>query len=68
VRSKADTSQLNLPHGTDNGTVENRKIKNKKRICSEVSVNSQRGVRREAEKEGYAVGTIYRKGGFKRLS
>jgi len=29
VRSKADMSQLNLPHGTDNKTVENRKkVKN----------------------------------------
>jgi len=31
-------SQLNLPHGTNNQKVENRN--NKKRICSEVSVNS----------------------------
>ena len=27
VRSKADISQLNLPHGTDNSAVENRKTK-----------------------------------------
>ena len=27
VRSKADMSQLNLPHGNDNSTVENRKTK-----------------------------------------
>jgi len=41
VRSKAGTSQLNLPHGTDKWKVENRKTeKVKKRICSEVSVNS----------------------------
>jgi len=34
------TSQLNLPYGTNNKKVENRKLKTKKRICSEVSVNS----------------------------
>jgi len=40
VQSKADISQLNLPHGTDNEKVENRKkLKSKKGICSEVSVN-----------------------------
>ena len=40
VRSKADTSRLNLPHGTDNEKVKNRrkKLKSKKRICSEVSI------------------------------
>jgi len=27
VQSKADISQLNLPHGTDNEKVENRKTK-----------------------------------------
>jgi len=43
VRSKADVSQLNLPHATNNKNVENRKKpRSKKRICSEVglSVNS----------------------------
>ena len=30
VRSKADTSQLNLPHGTNGEKVENRQIKSKK--------------------------------------
>jgi len=41
VRSKADTSQLNLPHGNDKlkSGIE-KKLKSKKRICSEVSVNS----------------------------
>ena len=41
VRSKADTSQLNLPHGNQqlkSGKQKNYKIK--KQICSEVSVNS----------------------------
>ena len=31
VRSKADMRQLNLPHGTDNEKVENRKTKRKKK-------------------------------------
>ena len=56
VRSKADISQLNLPHGTNNWKVENRKkLKSNKQICSEVSVNSSRGIREvsaEEEKEG----------------
>jgi len=35
VQSKADMSQLNLPHGTDNPKVEKqKKTKSKKRICS----------------------------------
>ena len=38
VPSKAYTSQINLQHGTI--TVENRKTKKYKRICSEVSVSS----------------------------
>ena len=39
VRSKADISQLNLPHGTDNEkSVKTEKVK--RRICSEVTVNS----------------------------
>jgi len=41
VQSKADMSQLNLPHGTNNQKVEQKeKRKTKPRICSEVSVNS----------------------------
>jgi len=56
VRSKADISQLNLPHGTNNWKVENRKkLKRNKQICSAVSVNSSRGIREvsaEEEKEG----------------
>ena len=38
VNSKADISQLNLPHGTTTKIEE--KVKSKKRICSEISVNS----------------------------
>ena len=38
VRLKADMSQLNLPHGTKKWKTENLTVK--KRICSEVSVNS----------------------------
>jgi len=64
VCSIVDIGQLDLPHGTQNKKVENRKVK--KRICSEVSVNSpgnpwsqswrRKGrLRREgfAEKEGF---------------
>jgi len=54
VRSKADTSQLYLPHGTKNEKVENRKtIKSKQN--SEVSVNSPGNPRSQSrkEKEGY---------------
>ena len=41
VRSKADISQLNLLHGTKNYKVEKtEKLKSKKQICSEVSVNN----------------------------
>jgi len=49
VRSKVDISELNLPRGTKNK-------KSGKRIRSEVSVNSPRGIRgvsAEEEKEGY---------------
>jgi len=55
VRSKADTSQLNLPHGTNNQKVENRKkLQGKNRTCSEVSVNSPvNPCSPEEEKEGY---------------
>ena len=56
MRSKADINQLNLPHGTNNWKVENRKkLKSNKQICSAVSVNSSRGIREvsaEEEKEG----------------
>jgi len=58
VQSKADVSQLNLPHGTKtttkSGKQKNEKVK-KTDICSEVSVNSpgMRGVSPEEEKEGY---------------
>jgi len=62
VRSKADIGQLNLPHGTNNLKLENRK-KYKKRICLEVSVNSPGNPRSPAEegkaregKESYACG------------
>ena len=54
VRSKGDTSQLNLPHGTDNQKVEKGKLKSKERICTEVSVDSLMGnhvVSPEEEKE-----------------
>jgi len=42
VRSKVDMSQLNLPHGTNNITKKwkTEKVKSKKRISSEVIVNS----------------------------
>jgi len=41
VCSKADISQLNLQHGTKNYKVgEKEKLKSKKWMCSEVSVNS----------------------------
>jgi len=42
VQSKADMSQLNLPHETNNqkGGITEKKLKSKNRICSEVSVNS----------------------------
>jgi len=41
VRSKADMSQLNLPHGNrQRKSGKQKKLKSKKRICSEVSVNS----------------------------
>jgi len=39
VRSKANMSQLNLPHGTDK-KCKNRKTKSRKQICSEITVNS----------------------------
>jgi len=42
VRSKADMSQLNLPHCTEPTTkkCKNRKTKSRKQICSEITVNS----------------------------
>jgi len=39
VRSRAEISQLNLPHGIKNEKVE-KKLKSKKRIYTEASVNS----------------------------
>ena len=36
MRSKADVSQLNLPHGTKK--LESGKRKSKKRVCSEVGI------------------------------
>ena len=55
MRSKADTSQLNLPHGTDNLKVENRKAKNKNGYVQKYryTVRGIRGVSPEEEKEGY---------------
>jgi len=55
VRSKADAI---LPHGTKDKKVEKveKKVKSKTRICSEVLVNSLRGIRGvspEEEKQGY---------------
>ena len=43
VRSKADTSRLNLPHGTDNWTVENRKTKNENKSIMLRSISKQPG-------------------------
>ena len=55
MRSKADISQLNLPHGTDNyKSVKTEKLKCKKRICLEVTVKvwGIHVVSPEEEKEG----------------
>jgi len=44
--------------------VENRKLKSKKRICSEVSANNPQGIRGvspEAEKEGYGGKDLQKK-------
>ena len=53
VRSKANMSRLNLPHATDNW--KSVKLKSKKRICSEVTVNSLGNPRSQSwrRKEGY---------------
>ena len=40
VRCEAYMSRLNLPHGTNNEKWKTEKLDSKKRICSEVSVNS----------------------------
>jgi len=70
MRSKANMGQLNLPHGNQQLKKWKReKLKSKKRICSEVSVNSlgnplsQSGRRKGrlplegfAEKEGFKTG------------
>ena len=64
VHSKADISQLNLLQRTKNWKVEKR-TKCKKRICSEVSVNSTvwgiHGVSPEEEKEGYSENDLQKK-------
>jgi len=62
VRAKADMSQLNLPHEpTTKKWKTEKKLKSKKWICSEVSVNSLGNpmdsihvVLPEEEKKGYA--------------
>ena len=41
VRSKADVSQRNLPHGTKTKKWKKGKIKNETRICSQASVSSR---------------------------
>ena len=54
MRSEADMSQLNLPHGNDNKKCKTEKVKSKKkRICSEVTVKVWRihVVSPEEEKE-----------------
>jgi len=53
VRSKADSSSLIF--GTEPLKGGKKELKSKKRICSEVSVNSlgNHGVSPEEEKEGY---------------
>ena len=56
ARSRAELSQLNLPHGIKNEKVEKKeKVKSKTRICSETSVNSPgiRGVSPKEEKKSY---------------
>jgi len=54
VRSKADMSQLNLSHGTNNYKVKNRKRK-KTDMLTRIGKQSGRirGVSLEEEKEGY---------------
>jgi len=66
VRSKADAI---LPHGTKNKKVEKvekkEKVKSKTRICSEVLVNSLRGIRGvspEEEKQGYGGKDLHSRG------
>jgi len=54
VRSKADMSQLNLSHGTNNYKLKNRKRK-KTDMLTRIGKQSGRirGVSHEEEKEGY---------------
>ena len=54
VRSKAEMSQLNLSHGTNNYKVKNRKRK-KTDMLTRIGKQSRRirGVSPEEEKEGY---------------
>jgi len=62
--SKADVSQLNLAHGTNNYKVENRKTrKEKNQICSSVSKQSGDSMQSVLKKNREAtVGRICRKG------
>ena len=68
VRSKANMSQLNLPHGTDNKKCKNRKkTKSRKQVCPEITVNSPGNPCSKylSRKQGRAtVGRICREGRF----
>ena len=65
VQSKADMSQLNLPHGTNNYTVENRKTKEQNTGMLR-SIGKQYGESVESvlkkKKRKATVGRICRKG------
>ena len=61
-------SHFNLRHRTNNQKVGEEKLKSTKRICSEVSVNSPRGIRGvspEEETGGYGGKDLQKKEGFK---
>ena len=64
VRSKADISQLNSPHGTKLKKWKREKLKSEKNGCSDVSVNSPRGIRgfSPEEKRKVTVVRFCRKG------
>jgi len=67
VRSKADVSQLNLPHGNNNYKIKSVKQKNENRICSQVTVKV-RGIHvvsPEEEKERLRWEGFAEKEGFK---
>jgi len=67
VRSKADMSQLNIPHGTNNTEKwKTEKLKSKKTDMSEVSVNSPENPCSQSwrRKGRAAVGMICRKERF----